>query len=434
MEKFGEVFKSFFESTGFMGFFQGDGWMNLIMIIIGCVFLYLAIAKKFEPYLLIPIAAGMILTNIPYGHIFVKEGVNYLGQTIADSAGNIMDKAAYLSTYEIPETMFQEKMLHIADYEYSGLLGFLYYGVKYEIYPCLIFLGIGATTDFGPLIANKKTMLLGGAAQIGIFVAFFLAICLGFNAYEAAAIGIIGGADGPTAILVSNSMLSASAAGGKLDSLNLQAPIALAAYSYMALVPIIFPPLIRLFTTKKERSIKMEQLRPVSKREKILFPIVVLLFVALIVPAATPLIGCLMLGNLIKESGVVPNLVHTISNALLYICSICLGLSVGATAIGQSFLTVQTLSIFGLGILAFIFAAISGLLGGKLMCYLTKGKVNPMIGAAGVSAVPMAARVVQKEGQREDPTNFLLMHAMGPNVAGVIGSAIAAGILMSIFL
>lgn len=434
MENFGEVFKSFFESTGFMGFFQGDGWMNLIMILIGCVFLYLAIAKKFEPYLLIPIAAGMILTNIPFGHIFVKEGTNSLGLIITDSLGTVMTKEAYLSTYGIPEMMFTQNMLEVVDYSYSGLLGYLYYGVKLEIYPCLIFLGIGATTDFGPLIANKKTMLLGGAAQIGIFVAFFLAICLGFNAYEAAAIGIIGGADGPTAILVSSKMLGASALGGKPGSLNLQAPIALAAYSYMALVPIIFPPLIRLFTTKKERKIKMEQLRPVSKTEKILFPIVVLLFVALIVPGATPLIGCLMLGNLIKESGVVPNLVHTISNALLYICSICLGLSVGATAIGQQFLTVQTLSIFGLGILAFIFAAISGLLGGKIMCWLTHGKVNPMIGAAGVSAVPMAARVVQKEGQKEDPTNFLLMHAMGPNVAGVIGSAIAAGILMSIFL
>lgn len=434
MDKIGEVFRSFFENTGFSGFFQGDGWMNLIMILIGCVFLYLAIAKKFEPYLLIPIAAGMILTNIPGGHIFVKEGINSNGLIITDQIGNIVSQEDFIKMYPNLQDTFTSDMLKVVDYQYSGLLGFLYYGVKYEIYPCLIFLGIGATTDFGPLIANKKTMLLGGAAQIGIFAAFFLAICLGFNAYEAAAIGIIGGADGPTAILVSNGMLNASAMGGNGSSLNLQAPIALAAYSYMALVPVIFPPLIRLFTTKKERRIKMEQLRPVSKKEKILFPITVLLIVALIVPAATPLIGCLMLGNLIKESGVVPNLVHTVSNALLYICSICLGLSVGATAIGQQFLTVQTLSIFGLGILAFVFAAISGLLGGKLMCWLTHGKVNPMIGAAGVSAVPMAARVVQKEGQREDPTNFLLMHAMGPNVAGVIGSAIAAGILMSIFL
>ena len=261
MENFGEVFKSFFESTGFMGFFQGDGWMNLIMILIGCVFLYLAIAKKFEPYLLIPIAAGMILTNIPFGHIFVKEGTNSLGLIITDSLGTVMTKEAYLSTYGIPETMFTQNMLEVVDYSYSGLLGYLYYGVKLEIYPCLIFLGIGATTDFGPLIANKKTMLLGGAAQIGIFVAFFLAICLGFNAYEAAAIGIIGGADGPTAILVSSKMLGASALGGKPGSLNLQAPIALAAYSYMALVPIIFPPLIRLFTTKKERKIKMGQFK-----------------------------------------------------------------------------------------------------------------------------------------------------------------------------
>ncbi len=398
MEKILEILKKFFESIGFISFFRGDGWMNLVMILIGCLFLFLAIKKKFEPYLLIPIAFGIILTNIPGSGVFVKK-------TVVDSAGNV-------------------------DYQYSGLIGYLYYGVKYEIYPCLIFLGIGATTDFGPLIANKKTMLLGAAAQVGIFAAFFLALLLGFNAFEAASIGIIGGADGPTAILVSSRMLSAS--GG--DSLGLQAPIALAAYSYMALVPVIFPPIIRLFTTKKERQIKMEQLREVSKTEKILFPIIVTLIVCLIVPDATPLIGCLMLGNLIKESGVVPNLVNTVANSLLYICTICLGLSVGATAIGTTFLKLETLKIFALGISAFIISAIFGLLGGKLMCVLTKGKVNPMIGAAGVSAVPMAARVVQKEGQKEDPSNFLLMHAMGPNVAGVIGSAVAAGILMAIFL
>lgn len=395
-----EIFESFWNSTGIAQFFANGGWMNIIMIALGCVLIFLAIKKDFEPYLLIPIAVGMILTNIPGAHIFVKEAV-------IDPLTN-----------------------EVVDYNYSGLIGTLYYGVKYEIYPCLIFLGIGATTDFGPLIANKKTMLLGAAAQVGIFVAFFLAIACGFNLFEAGSIGIIGGADGPTAILVSNALLSAS--GG--NSLDLQAPIALAAYSYMALTPIIFPPVIRLLTTKKERQIKMQQLRDVSKREKILFPIVVLLVVALIVPSATPLIGCLMLGNLIKESGVVPNLVHAAGNTILYVCTICLGLSVGATATAQSFLTLQTLMIFGLGIVAFVSAAATGLLLGKLMCYLTHGKINPMIGAAGVSAVPMIARIVHKEGLKEDPSNFLLMHAMGPNVAGVIGSAIAAGMLMMFLL
>ena len=415
MDKIFDLISSFLQNTGIVAFFQGNGWMNLIMILVGCLFLFLAIKKGFEPYLLIPIAFGIILANIPGSGVFVKEGLDSAGNVILNSNGTLLDG---------------KTLADVADYKYSGLIGMLYYGVKYEIYPCLIFLGIGATTDFGPLIANKKTMLLGAAAQVGIFAAFFLALALGFNSYEAASIGIIGGADGPTAILVSSKMLSAS--GG--NSLGYQAPIALAAYSYMALVPVIFPPIIRLFTTKKERLIKMEQLREVSKKEKILFPIVVTLIVCLIVPAATPLIGCLMLGNLIKESGVVPNLVNTVANALLYICTICLGLSVGATAVGTTFLKLETLKIFGLGIAAFVIAAICGLLGGKLMCVLTKGKVNPMIGAAGVSAVPMAARVVQKEGQKEDPSNFLLMHAMGPNVAGVIGSAIAAGILMSIFL
>ena len=385
----GQFLSEFLSSTGIVRLFTGNGWMNLIMIAIGCIFLYLAIKKGFEPYLLVPISFGIILVNL-----FPEIYITY------NEAGEVIER---------------------------GLLGWLHVGVECEIYPCLIFLGIGATTDFGPLIANKKTMLLGAAAQIGIFIAFFGALLLGFNFFEAASIGIIGGADGPTAILTSNRLLSLS------HSEQYLAPIALAAYSYMALVPIIFPPVIRLFTTKKERQIKMEQLREVSKQEKILFPIVVTLIVSLIVPSATPLIGCLMLGNLVKECGVVPNLTNTMGNSLLYICTILLGLSVGATAKGTEFLTVQTLSIFALGITAFIVAAAFGLLGGKLMCALTGGKVNPMIGAAGVSAVPMAARVVQKEGQKEDPSNFLLMHAMGPNVAGVIGSAIAAGILLTIF-
>ena len=385
----GQFLSEFLSSTGIVRLFTGNGWMNLIMIAIGCIFLYLAIKKGFEPYLLVPISFGIILVNL-----FPEIYITY------NEAGEVIER---------------------------GLLGWLHVGVECEIYPCLIFLGIGATTDFGPLIANKKTMLLGAAAQIGIFIAFFGALLLGFNFFEAASIGIIGGADGPTAILTSNRLLSLS------HSEQYLAPSALAAYSYMALVPIIFPPVIRLFTTKKERQIKMEQLREVSKQEKILFPIVVTLIVSLIVPSATPLIGCLMLGNLVKECGVVPNLTNTMGNSLLYICTILLGLSVGATAKGTEFLTVQTLSIFALGITAFIVAATFGLLGGKLMCALTGGKVNPMIGAAGVSAVPMAARVVQKEGQKEDPSNFLLMHAMGPNVAGVIGSAIAAGILLTIF-
>ena len=384
---FGKFLKSIVDSMALTDFFVGNGWQRLVMIVIGCVFLFLAIKKDFEPYLLIPIAFGIILVNL-FPSIYISAN----GE--------------------------------------RGLLGYLHLGVECELYPCLIFLGIGATTDFGPLIANKKTMLLGAAAQIGIFVAFFGALLLGFNFYDASAIGIIGGADGPTAILVSNKM--AAAAGG--DRSGLLAGIALAAYSYMALVPVIFPPIIRLFTTKKERLIKMEQLREVSKTEKILFPIVVTLAVCLIVPSATPLIGCLMLGNLIKECGVVPNLLNTVANALLYICTILLGLSVGATANGETFLKLQTIYVFVLGIAAFVIAAISGLLFGKLMCKLSKGKINPMIGAAGVSAVPMAARVVQKEGQREDPSNFLLMPAMGPNVAGVIGSAIAAGLLMAIFL
>ena len=411
----GQLFLDFIEQSGIYQFFLDGGWRNLIMIGVACLFLFLAIKKKFEPYLLIPIAFGMLLANIPGSGVFVKEGIDASGNVITNSQGVLLDG------YTLDQ---------IVDYKYHGLIGTLYYGVKYELYPCLIFLGIGATTDFGPLIANKKTMLLGAAAQIGIFAAFLGGLWLfSGNPYIAGAIGIIGGADGPTAILVSNKLLTID--GG--ESLNYLAPIALAAYSYMALVPVIFPPLIRFFTTKKERQIKMEQLREVSKTEKILFPIVVTIVVSLLVPSATPLVGCLMLGNLIKESGVVPNLVNTIANALLYICTILLGLSVGATAVGTTFLTLDTLLIFALGITAFAVAAVSGLLGGKLMCLLTKGKINPMIGAAGVSAVPMAARVVQIEGQKEDPQNFLLMHAMGPNVAGVIGSAIAAGIILAMF-
>ena len=377
------MIKDFALESGIAQFFTTEGgWKSLIMIAIAVLLLYLAIFKQAEPYLLLPIGFGMLLANFPGGGIFVK-----------DAAGN-----------------------------YEGLLGTLYVGVKKGIYPCLIFLGIGATTDFGPLIGNPKTMLLGAAAQIGIFITFLGALAIGFNPQEAASIGIIGGADGPTAILTTTTLAP-----------HLLSAISVAAYSYMALVPFIQPPLIRLCTTKKERLIKMEQLRPVSKTEKILFPIIVTLVVVLILPSCAPLIGMLMLGNVIKESGVVPKLLETASNALLYIVTILLGLCVGATASAESFLNIQTLQIFGLGIVAFGCATIAGVLIGKLMCKLTGGKVNPMIGAAGVSAVPMAARVVHKEGVKEDPTNFLLMHAMGPNVAGVIGSAIAAGILINMF-
>ena len=404
----GEIIQKFLGDSGIVQFFTNAnyGWQNAVMLVVACVLLYLAIFRSFEPYLLIPIAFGMLLVNLPIANIADKIFV-YVDSAEYDLA-NGADAASGFVKYN-------------AHY-FGGLLGYLYLGVKTGIYPCLIFLGIGATTDFGPLIANPKSMLLGAAAQIGIFITFVGAILLGFNAEEASSIGIIGGADGPTAILVTTKLAD-----------HLLPAISVAAYSYMALVPAIQPPIIRLLTTKKERAIKMQQLRPVSKIEKILFPIVVTTVAVLLVPSCAPLIGCLMLGNLFKESGVVPHLVDTAGNALLYIVTILLGVCVGATADGQNFLRLQTLMIFGLGILAFSVATASGVLGGKLMCKLTRGKVNPMIGAAGVSAVPMAARVVQKEGQREDPTNFLLMHAMGPNVAGVIGSAIAAGILLSMF-
>lgn len=369
--------------SGIAQFFTAEGgWKSAIMLAIAVLLLYLAIFKEAEPYLLLPIGFGMLLANFPGGGIFVK-----------DDLGN-----------------------------YEGLLGTLYIGVKKGIYPCLIFLGIGATTDFGPLIGNPKTMLLGAAAQIGIFITFLGALALGFTGPEAASIGIIGGADGPTAILTTTTLAD-----------HLLPAISVAAYSYMALVPFIQPPIIRLLTTKKERLIKMEQLRPVTKTEKIIFPIIVTLVVVLILPSCAPLIGMLMLGNLIKESGVVPKLLETASNAMLYIVTILLGLCVGATASAESFLNEKTLMIFGLGIVAFGCATAAGVLIGKLMCKLSGGKINPMIGAAGVSAVPMAARVVHKEGVKADPTNFLLMHAMGPNVAGVIGSAVAAGILINFF-
>ncbi len=387
----GEFFLNFLQNTGIAQFFSEGGWMNLVMILIAILLLYLAIFKKAEPYLLIPMGVGMLLANLPGTGIF---------QSVTETFMKADGKPKEVT-------------------EYEGLLGVLYLGVKYEIYPCLIFLGIGATTDFGPLISNPKTMILGAAAQIGIFITFMFAYLFGFSGTQAASIGIIGGADGPTAILTTTKLAP-----------ELLSSIAIAAYSYMALVPFIQPPVIKLLTTKKERTIHMEMPKPVSKTKKILFPIIVMVVVILIVPSCAPLIGCLMMGNLVKESGVVPKLVEACSNTLLYAVTILLGLTVGATATGTTFLTLQTLKIFGLGIIAFILATAGGVLIGKLMCVITKGKVNPMIGAAGVSAVPMAARVVQKLGQKEDPSNFLLMHAMGPNVAGVIGSAVAAGLLI----
>jgi oxaloacetate decarboxylase beta subunit len=379
----------FFKSTGLYFFTQPEGWKFLIMIILSLVLLYLAIFKKFEPYLLIPIGFAMLLVNIPNTNMFIET------KAVVDG---------------------------VEQTTYSGLFGYLYYGVKLGIYPPLIFLGIGATTDFGPLIANPKSMLLGAAAQIGIFLTFLGAILLGFSGAESASIGIIGGADGPTSILLSSKLAP-----------HLIGPISLAAYSYMALVPLIQPPIIRALTTKKERSIKMEQLREVKPIEKILFSVIVAVICVILIPSSAPIIGMLMLGNLIKESKVAPHLTKTAGESLLYIITILLGLSIGATTVGTSFLRLETLMIIGLGLFAFAVATASGVIGGKVMCKLTHGKVNPMIGAAGVSAVPMAARVVHKEGQRADQSNYLLMHAMGPNVAGVIGSAIAAGLFLMFF-
>lgn len=375
---FMDAIKKIWESSGFAAL----TWQHGVMIAVACVLIYLAIVKKFEPLLLLPIAFGVLLANLPL--------TGLMGAPAEDAAG--------------------------------GLLYYLYQGVKLGIYPSLIFLGIGAMTDFAPLIARPTSLLLGAGAQFGIGIAFMIAVALGFAPTAAAAIAIIGGADGPTAIFLTS----------KLEPELLPA-IAIAAYSYMALIPMIQPPIMRALTTKKERKIKMSQLREVSKLEKICFPIVVTILCVLLLPSVAPLIGMLMLGNLFKESGVVERLSSTVQNALINIVTIFLGVTVGATAVAENFLRPETLKIIGLGLLAFIFSTVGGLLLGKLMCWLTKGKINPLIGSAGVSAVPMAARVAHIEGQKENPSNFLLMHAMGPNVAGVIGSAVAAGILLSLF-
>ncbi len=366
--------------------------LNIIMIAIACVLLYLAIVKKFEPLLLLPIAFGMLLTNLPGAEMYHT-------------------------------ALFEGGHVHWENFDKTaGLIDYLYIGVKLGIYPCLIFIGVGAMTDFGPLISNPKSLLLGAAAQFGIFVAFIGAMYLGFNAMEAGSIGIIGGADGPTAIFVTSKLAP-----------ELLGPIAVAAYSYMALVPVIQPPIMRLLTTKEERKIVMEQLRPVSRTEKVLFPIVVTIFVALLLPSAAPLVGSLMLGNLMKESGVVDRLSKTVQNELMNIVTIFLGISVGATATADAFLNFKTLGILLMGVAAFGFGTAGGVLLAKFMNLFLKKKINPLIGSAGVSAVPMAARVSQVEGQKANPGNFLLMHAMGPNVAGVIGSAIAAGVFISLF-
>jgi len=373
-------------------FFTEGGWKYAVMLAVACVLLYLAIVKQFEPLLLLPIGFGMLMTNLPldgifHMDIFINE-TNHIDWALLGSSG--------------------------------GMVDYIYLGVKLGIYPPLIFLGIGTMTDFGPLISNPKSLLLGAAAQLGIFMTYFGAKMLGFTAQEAGAIGIIGGADGPTAIYVTTKLAA-----------HLLGPIAVAAYSYMALVPVIQPPIMKLLTTKKERQIKMTQLRPVSKTEKIIFPIMCTILISLILPSATPLIGMLMLGNLMKESGVVERICKTAGNELMNIITIFLGFSVGCTTSADTFFTAQTLFIILLGVIAFGFGTAGGVLLGKLMCWATHGKVNPLIGSAGVSAVPMAARVSQKVGQQEDPSNFLLMHAMGPNVAGVIGSAVAAGILIN---
>ena len=392
--------------SGFAAFFTTEGgWKNLVMIIIAFVLLYLGIVKKFEPLLLCGIAFGCLLTNLSY---FVGQGANALYHPELWEA--FLDEASpYYHSYG-----------HIMSN--AGLLDFFYIGVKAGIYPSLIFLGVGAMTDFGPLLANPKSLLLGAAAQLGVFLAFFGAVLLGFTGPEAASIGIIGGADGPTAIYLCTKLAP-----------HLLGPIAIAAYSYMALIPLIQPPLMKLCTTDKMRKVKMEQAREVSKTEKIIFPIVVATFVILLLPSTAPLVGCLMLGNLFRECGVTDRLSDTAQNALMNIITIFLATSVGATMVAQNFLSWNTIKIIVLGLCAFTLSTIGGLVGGVVMYKTSGGRINPLIGSAGVSAVPMAARVAQDEGRKYNKTNFLLMHAMGPNVAGVIGSAIAAGFLLSVF-
>ena len=402
-----DTLKTLARESGFASFFWAGGWKNLVMILIAFVLLYLGIVKKFEPLLLVGIAFGCLLSNLSY---FVVQ----MGGDNALYHPELWE--AFLDTTSPYYHSYGHIMAH------AGLLDFFYIGVKAGIYPSLIFMGVGAMTDFGPLLSNPKSLLLGAAAQLGVFVAFFGAIFLGFTGPQAASIGIIGGADGPTAIYLTTKLAP-----------ELLGPIAIAAYSYMALIPLIQPPIMKLFTTQEMRVVKMEQTREVSKTEKIVFPIVVATFVILLLPSTAPLIGCLMFGNLARETGVTDRLSDTMQNALMNIVTIFLATSVGATMVGDNFLKLDTIKIIILGLIAFSISTIGGLLGGVAMYYGSGKKINPLIGSAGVSAVPMAARVSQDVGRRYNKTNFLLMHAMGPNVAGVIGSAIAAGFLLSVF-
>lgn len=403
-----ETLKTLASDSGFANFLSIDGLKNLIMIFVSFFLLYLGIKRKFEPLLLVGIAFGCLLVNVSN---FFSGG---------ESSAEALYHPELWDAFLDPNSEFYHSYGHImAD---GGLLDILYIGVKSGLYPSLIFLGVGAMTDFGPLLANPKSLLLGAAAQMGVFLAFFGAVCMGFTGEEAASIGIIGGADGPTAIFLTTRLAP-----------HLLGPIAIAAYSYMALIPMIQPRIMNLLTTEKERKVVMTQNRTVSKTEKIIFPIVVAVFVILLLPSTAPLIGCLMLGNLWKECGVTERLSDTVQNALMNIVTVFLGISVGATTVGSRFLNWQTVGIIVLGLTAFCFSTVGGLLVGKLMYKLSGGKINPLIGSAGVSAVPMAARVSQIEGQKANPKNFLLMHAMGPNVAGVIGSAIAAGFLLAVF-
>ena len=472
-----EAINNFLTSTGFFQFTQGDNWKCLIMIFISCVLLFLGIKKKFEPLLLVPIAIGMLVTNLPGsgmfheilfagGHVhwdifqgepitasflsemfsagvsadvlqpyvdslwtaaqslFDADALNQAATQIAASTGDAVNSmAVQIQTLVSAEQIAAASGVTLSNVTVSvGLIDVLYLGIKLGIYPCLIFMGVGAMTDFGPLIANPKSLLLGAAAQLGIFMTFVGCRLMGFSGAESSSVGIIGGADGPTAIFVT-AMLAPALLG----------PIAVSACSYMALVPVIQPPIMKALTTEKERQIVMKPLRQVSKKEKIFFPVVVTVFVALLVPSAAPLIACLMLGNLAKECGVLDRLSKTMQNELMNIVTIFLGISVGATATAATFLSPKTLAIMGMGVVAFGFGTAGGVLLAKFMNLFLKEKINPLIGSAGVSAVPMAARVSQKVGQQYNPGNFLLMHAMGPNVAGVIGSAIAAGVLISLY-
>ncbi len=413
---------NFLQSTGFYLFSQGDNWKSLVMICIACFLIWLGIVKKFEPLLLVTIAFGMLITNLPGANMFHE--IFFAGGHVHwDLIGGAPVTQAFIA--EMQSLGVSDAVLNTVAVGQSvspGLVDILYLGIKLGIYPCLIFMGVGAMTDFGPLIANPKSLLLGAAAQLGIFMTYVGCRFMGFTGAEAGSIGIIGGADGPTAIFVT-AMLAPALLG----------PIAVSAYSYMALVPVIQPPIMRLLTTEEERKIVMKPLREVSKKEKIVFPVVVTVFVALLVPSAGPLIACLMLGNLFKECGVVDRLSKTAQNELINIVTIFLGVSVGCTATGRTFLSLQTLAILCMGVVAFGFGTAGGVILAKIMNLFLKEKINPLIGSAGVSAVPMAARVSQVEGQKANPSNFLLMHAMGPNVAGVIGSAIAAGVMISLF-